>query len=510
MRRFLMRAAWAAVLGLAAAPFLSATITHTPTMPNVDQSVNFQLVTTASVIPFTIQWDFGDGTGASGVFSVNKTYRSAGTLQVKCSFHIASAGILITENTVVTVVENRRITYTPAVPQVNQAVSFHAVSFLSASIRWDFGDGTPPGLGGTAMTHTYSIPGAFQVRAWDLGGTSPTAITATVAIGLDISRRRIQCLPISPTAGMPVTFTALDFLTTDIRWDFGDGTPPVEGTVQAVHTYTAPGDYVVRAWDWDGLYGGPTSLGITVLQAQAATGPGAAFQVAFLQLRFEDGKAYRVVPKDSPSLRAFADIKYEGTGLLRVQWLVDGAPFGAFITRALSFAADTTVDSGAVPGMPTIMPGMHEVSLRIFDPAVEFTVPVIRYFVSADSAVRPQDLRGVRLGVETVRGLDGLACTVAADGLEIPTGRYVILNGFVTYDLPKPVKFALLRVHLEDQLIDQRFLTDLKPGDKRAFSTSLRNPTSAAKKLYVTVYDLDGPKAELIFFQKMMIYAAEK
>jgi hypothetical protein len=181
-----------------------------------------------------------------------------------------------------------------------------------------------------------------------------------------------------------------------------------------------------------------------------------------------------------------------------------------FITRALAFAADTVVDSGTLPGLPTIMPGMHEVSLRIFDPAVDFTVPVIRYFVSADSAVRPQDLRGVQVGVETVRGLDGLACTVAADGLEIPAGRYVILNGFITYDLPKPVKFALLRVHLEDQLIDQQFLTDLKPGDKRAFSTSLRNPTSAAKKLYVTVYDLDGQRAELIFFQKMMIYAAEK
>ena len=61
-----------------------------------------------------------------------------------------------------------------------------------------------------------------------------------------------------------------------------------------------------------------------------------------------------------------------------------------------------------------------------------------------------------------------------------------------------------------NQLIDQRFLTDLKPGDKRAFSTSLRNSSSPAKKLYVTVYDLDGPKAELIFFQKMMVYAAEK
>jgi hypothetical protein len=441
---------------------------------------------------------------------ITKTYRSPGSFNVVCRYTDGATGAGFSERTVITVVENRRVTYTPAVPQVNQVVLFHAVNFLSASIRWDFGDGTASRLEGAAMTHTYSTPGAFHVRAWDLGGTSPTAITATVTIGLDISRRRIQCLPASPTAGMPVTFTALDFYTSDIRWDFGDGTPPQEGTVQAVHTYAAPGDFVVRAWDWNGLYGNPTSLGITVRQGQAETGPGAAFQLAFLQLRFEDGKAYTVVPKDFPRLKAFADIKYEGTGLLRVQWLVDGIPFGTFITRTLAFAADTVVDSGVLPGLPTIMPGMHEVSLRIFDPVVDFTVPVIRYFVSADSAVRPQDLRGVKLGVETARGIDGLACTVTADGLEVPTGSYVVLNGFITYDLPKPVKFALLRVHLEDQLIDQQFLTDLKPGEKRAFSTSLRNPSSPAKKIYITVYDLDGRKAELIFFQKLMLYAAEK
>jgi PKD repeat protein len=505
MRRFPTRAAWAVVLGLAAAPFLSATITHTPSQPNVDQAVTFQLV--VSFIPSipSIRWDFGDGTGASGVMSVNKTYRSAGSFTVKCSCVVG--GLPYSENSMITVVERRRITFTPLNPQVSQAVSFQAVNFLSASIRWDFGDGTPPGLGGTAMVHSYSTPGAYQVRAWDLGGASLTAITVSVTIGVDISRRRIQFSPASPVSGRPVTFTAVDFYTSDIRWDFGDGTPPVTASAVISHSYLNAGTYLVRAWDWGGLYGGPTTASLAV---QEATGPRAAFQVFFLQLRFEDGKSYKVVPKDFPSLKAFADIKFEGTGLLRVQWLVDGAPFGAFITRALSFAADTTVDSGDLPGIPTLMPGMHEVSLRIIDPAVEFTVPVIRYFVSADSAVRPQDLRGVRIGVETVRGLDGLACTLAADGLDIPTGRYVILRGSVAYDLPKHVKFALLRVHLEDQLIDQQFLTDLKPGDKRAFSTSLRNPSPASKRLTITVYDLDGQKAELILFQKMMIYAAEK
>jgi PKD repeat protein len=507
MRHFIGRAGCAVVIGLVSAAVLSAAITHIPAQPNVDQSVSFQLVTTVSAVLTSIRWNFGDGTGASGTKVVTKTYRSPGSFNVECRFRDAFTGRDFIENTIVTVVENRRITYTPAMPQVNQMVSFQAVNFLSASIRWDFGDGTAQVMGGAAIAHVYPTPGSFQVRAWDLAGTSPTAIAASLTVSLDISRRRIVCSSPGPFVRLPATFTAVNFYTSDIRWDFGDGTPPQAGSTSMVHTYATQGDYTVQAWDWGGLYGGPTSLDVTVREAM---GPRAAFGVSFLQLRFEDGKSYTVVPKGLPSLRAFADIKYEGTGLLRVQWLVDGAPFGVFITRALNFAADTTVDSGVLPGLPTLMPGMHEVSLRIFDPAVDFTIPVIRYFVSADASIRPQDLAGIRLSLDSAKGLAGLACTLRAEGLEVPSGHYVILSGAVTYELLRPVKFALLRVHLEDRLIDQQFLKDLKPGDKREFQTSILNPSPEPKKIYLTIYNLDGPKPELIYFQKIMLYAPGK
>ena len=506
MKRFLGWTAWAVAVGLLSAGSLLATITQTPAQPNVDQVVTFQLVATSAVELSSIHWDFGDGTSAAGAMVVNKTFHSAGTFNVSCRYD-PDVGPPTTDHSVITVVENRRITYTPLSPQVNQSVSFQAVNFLSASIRWDFGDGTALVMGGAAVAHVYSIPGAFLVRAWDLGGTSPTAITAGLTVGLDISRRRIMCSSPGPFVGQPATFTAVNFYTSDIRWDFGDGTPPQAGSTSMAHTYATQGDYVVQAWDWGGLFGGQTSLAVTVREAM---GPRAAFGVSFLQLRFDDGKSYRVVPKGLPSLKAFADIKYEGTGLLRVQWLVDGTPLGAFITRALNFAADTTVDSGALPGLPTVMPGMHEVSLRIFDPAVDFTIPMIRYFVSADTSVRPQDLAGVRLSLDAAKGLDGLTCTLRAEGLEVPSGHYVILSGAVTYELLRPVKFALLRVHLEDQLIDQQFLKDLKPGDKREFQTSVLNPSPEPKKIYLTIYNLDQPKAELIYFQKIMLFAPGK
>ncbi len=506
MKRFIGRAGCLAVLGLLSASFGWATITQTPAQPNVDQAVTFQLVWGSAIDVTSIVWNFGDGTGASRVQVVNKTYQSAGTFHVSCHYQ-PDAGPPRTDHTVITVVENRRITYVPAAPEVNQSVSFQAMNFLSASIRWDFGDGTAQVMGGAALTHAYATPGSFMVRAWDLGGTSTTAIAASLTVSLNIARRRIQCSSSGPFIGLPATFTAINFYTSDIRWDFGDGTAPQAGSTSIVHTYAAAGEYAVQAWDWGGLYGGPTALTVTVREA---TGPRAAFGISFLQLRFEDGKSYKVVPKDFESLKAFADVKYEGTGLLRVQWLVDGAPFGAFVTKALSFAADATLDSGALPGLPTVMPGMHEVSLRIFDPAADFAVPVIRYYVLADASVRPQDLKGVRLELDAARGLSGVACTLRAEGLEVPLGQYVILSGAVTYELARPVKFALLRVHLGDQLIDQQFLKDLRPGDRRDFQTSILNSSSEPKKLYITVYDLDQAKAELIYFQKIMVFAPGK
>jgi hypothetical protein len=504
MKRSLALTLWGMVLVLASATALSATIIHTPLQPNVDQPVTFELLA-SNVTPGFQRWDFGDGTGAAGVSVVIKTYRSAGTFNVSCQYLTSAAPGPQIEHAVVTVVENRRIIYSPASPQVAQPVSFQALNFLSTHVRWDFGDGTPRVTSGTTINHTYSTPGVYQIRAWDFGGDTLTAISTSLTVGVDISRRRITCSSPGPYVGQPATLTAVDFYTNDIRWDFGDGTPAQSGSTTIVHTFAAVGDYLVQAWDWGGAYGGPTSLLVTVTEAR---GPRAAFSISYLQLRFEDGKAYRVVPKDLASLKAFADLKFEGTGLLRVQWLVDGAPFGAFITRALSFAEDTTVDSGDIPGLPTVLPGIHEISLRILDPAATFTIPVIRYFVSADTAVRPQDLRGVRISLESARCVTGLGCSIRAEGLEVPSGRFVILSGTVAYDLPRPVRFAVLRVHLENELIDQQFLRELRSGDRREFQTSILNPSAEPKRLYLTIYNLDPPTAELIYFQKIMLYAA--
>jgi len=494
---------------------LSATISYTPVQPNVDQNVAFTLVVgSIPVIVPSIAWEFGDGTTASSQKTVNKTYTASGQFLVRVTYNVMAIPGPYTETTSIVVVERRSIAYSPAAPQINQLVMFQANNFLSSSIRWDFGDGTGAVMGGASMSHAYAYPAVFLVRAWDLAGTSTVPISVSVTVGADFARRRIQALPASPVLGRPVTLTALNFFTSDIRWDFGDG-QTLAGGPSVVHTFQAEGSYPVRAWDWGGVHGPPATLNLVVSDV---SGPRAAFQISFLQLRFDDGKSYKVVPRDFRGLMAYADIKYEGTGVFRARWLVDDAPFRV-TTRAMPFAEDMTLDSSGglpgqapgLPGFPANLPGMHEVSLEIIEPAADFIIPVIRYFVSADEAVTAPDLAAVPMEIDIERAAQGIGCRLEPGLLGTPAGRFIILNGVLSHGLQRvPVKLALLRIHLESELLDQQFLKDLKPGEGRTFGTSIFGASAENKWVYLTVYSLDRDKAELLYFLKVKLRAQGK
>jgi len=407
------------------------------------------------------------------------------------------------------------ITYIPTLPNVDQNVAFTLVVTFPVnqpSIQWSFGDGTHEAQKMT-VNKTYLASGTYQVNVdYESLGTFPTHYHDTTSITV-VEKRSIACSPASPLVGRPVVFQANNFLSSNIRWEFGDG-QSLTGGPSAVHTYQAGGTYLVRAWDWEGTHPGQQPITLS-LKVTESLGPRAAFQIFFLQLRFKDGKSYTVVKRDDLKLVAFADIKYEGTGTFRARWLVDGQPFRVS-TRAMPFAQDATLDSSGappgqpsgLPGLPTNLPGPHDVSLEILEPVVGFAIPVIRYFVTAETEEAGQDLAGVRLDIDSVRGAPGVDCRFEPGLLQTPAGRYILLNGRLTYGPQRPpVKLVLLRIHLETELIDQQFLKDLRPGEDRAFGTSILNATAENKWVYITAYNLDGAKAELLFFQKMKLGA---
>lgn len=397
------------------AKFVFATISYTPFQPNVEQSVTFTVTHPDGIVDNKAQWDFGDGTPSSwNSTTVTKIYRTAGTYTVKASYW-TNKQQYVTDQTTITIVEQRRITFSPLYPVINRPVTFRAENFLSTNIRWDFGDGTVISCNSTTETHIYENPGTYTVKAWDWCGNT----VATISTTLNVSEEK---------------------------------------------------------------------------------GPRAAFQISFINLRFSDGKSYKVVPKDFEPLIAYADIKYEGTGILNAQWLVDGKPF-KLVSKSLPYAKQTIIDSGSIPGLPTQIPGIHEVSLKIIQPQTEYSIPVIRYFVSSARAEREK----VNLLVSKALNLDEIEIPISIDSIKAPAKDYFLLKGIVKSENETLIPYVLLRIYLGNELVDQQLIKNLKPKGEVEFETSIYNPSSEPKTIYITLYNISQKPANLIFIKKLKI-----
>src|SRR4030065_672263 len=221
-----------------AAPMATATITFTPSSPNVEQSVSF----TCGAPYVNVNWVFGDGTTTIAGPTVSHTYKIAGT------FTVGASWVGGTDKGVITIVERRYIEFSPLSPRVKEQITFWARNFLLNTVVWNFGDGTIFS-GPTTAKHSYSKSGTYTVRAIDFGGKSSILITKTVAVGP--RNPQIAFSPREPRPGAAVVLSAVDFLsTTLIRWDFGDGIIVNDTSPPSItHIYNLPGTYIVRAYD---------------------------------------------------------------------------------------------------------------------------------------------------------------------------------------------------------------------------------------------------------------------
>ena len=465
-------------------------IVFTPADPRADEAVEFRAIDFTSKT--LIRWDFGDGTVANDTTppAVAHIYRAPGTYVVRA--YDGGAGAPAAQ-TSVRVMAGRQITFSPPDPRAGEEITFRALNFRSATVRWDFGDGaTANAATQSGITHVYLTPGTYIVRAYD-GGAG--ALSAQASVGV-LPERLITFSPADPRAGEEITFQASNFRSATLRWDFGDGSVLSAGT-RVQHAFRTAGPWTVRAFDRSGSAEVAKSLSLMVLPAQ---GPRARFAVSFIQLRFEDGKSYKVVPRQFDSLTAFAEIKFEGTGVLQAQWLVDGMPFKTVFT-SLSFAGTTIIDSGRVPGLPSLIPGLHEVSLSLMQPQAEFVVPMIRYFVTADAEPRS----AVDFLLERAATIDGAPLGGDEATIEAPVGEHFLLKGWVRNESGAAVSFGLLRVFLDEALVDQKIVMDLKPGEERRFESSVFNPAAGRKRLLVALYDISRRPAAVLYIREYSV-----
>jgi PKD repeat protein len=209
--------------------------------------------------PMRYQWDFGDGSTASGR-TASHSYRKPGTYEV--TFTARNEAGRASHSTRIVVGQpgpgaqasrgglQIRSIEGPTEVQVGETATFEAnVGGVSRpdEHRWRFGDGTS--ASGLLATHAYQSPGTYEVTFLASSEEARATETRTVTVGpAETSPVRISSVsarPIPAKVGDPVRFeSAARGASLVYQWDFGDGT--VGSGPAPTHRYDAPGRYTAR------------------------------------------------------------------------------------------------------------------------------------------------------------------------------------------------------------------------------------------------------------------------
>src|SRR5438128_1902290 len=152
------------IFGSSTPPALATSFTAFPSTPIVNLPVTFTATTTGGKSPYTIGWNFGDGSTGTGA-SIAHTYSSAQLFTVtETATDSSSPSQTATSSSAVTISTlpppSTSFTFLPSSPFVNSPVTFTATTTGGTapySVSWNFGDGAT-GTGATA-THTFITAG---------------------------------------------------------------------------------------------------------------------------------------------------------------------------------------------------------------------------------------------------------------------------------------------------------------------------------------------------------------
>ena len=175
-------------------PNLVAAFTFVPSNPRVLDNVTFNANTTtnggtACGSNCTYNWNFGDGTTASGAV-VTHEYRRVGTFPVTLTVtDLRGAQTSAVQPVPVApgAPPSVAFTFSPDEPAPGQTIFFNASESTAAAGRilvdyfWDFGDGTT--ATGAAVSHTYAAAGSYVVtlKVTDDAGTF-AVVSQSVAV----------------------------------------------------------------------------------------------------------------------------------------------------------------------------------------------------------------------------------------------------------------------------------------------------------------------------------------
>ena len=337
--------------------------------------------------PNNITWNMGDGTVYTGrSTTLSHVFAKSGTFQVRAfdwDGNTKTTPVSLTLNVSQPV---RMINFAPAAPRVDQEVAIQAVNFSSSSIDWNFGDGTPISTYSAAVAHRYQNPGTFTISARE-HGMDLAPVTRPITILPE--NRTLVLSATEARIDEPVTITALNFRGPQVLWDFGDGSTvaarpaaaasgrpgAVSGPVTVTHAYKLPGNYTISARDENGASSKVFTTAVRIL------GISDQVNLEIAEIALDNGKYYKVVPKNSKAIRAQLRMKMRGTGIVSGFWIVDGQPFHFFNETAFQGQVKT-IFTPEIPGLPVFDPGMHTITVQLTRPENEPVLfPTLRYFV---------------------------------------------------------------------------------------------------------------------------------
>ncbi len=110
------------------------------------------------------------------------------------------------------------------------------------------------------------------------------------------------------------------------------------------------------------------------------TGP---LKITRIELNFSNGRGEITVPMNS-RMRPYAIIRFDGNGLFRAVWEVDGRKLED-VAINITFGDTLTLRTRPDTILPTFEPGPHRLTLNVTEPAAGFDIPVITYFVTGEA-----------------------------------------------------------------------------------------------------------------------------
>ncbi len=415
-------------------------VTASPNPATVNQNVNVNIAVTfpvGIVVPnCTIEANFGDGSpwvdigtckSASCTLSTNHTYIMPGTYTItarsKSGFCPTPPSAPDPATTSITIQCRPLSIISPStLPSsiTGQSYTYHLqTSGGQSPITYSFVSGLlPPGLilnptGLISGTPTTSGSYSFTIRATDSCSTGAQSVQQNFSIQIQAPPVTLSVNTIpssfrvprgqSSSASFSYQFTGTSSLNTTLNSSVGNfmvGSDTIEvnpiplivniqnGSGQVSEVINIPVRVVERTiqrgsnrFTYKRTFTGPNINLNSSVSFAITTEAVADFNIKRIELYFENRRAEITIERNYPNLKAFADIRFVGSGLLQGFWEVDGRLLSR-VDQHLTFGRSVTLETPEIPPIPTFDTGTHILRFVITSPVTEIPLPSILYFVT--------------------------------------------------------------------------------------------------------------------------------